>query len=166
MKKFLLLPLVLLVMGCGLSKNQLAAEQAYYQMFQNRQAVAQPLVDIKIADPKLPANIERIVVYSPSSDKMPEQYRQVDYGAKWVGLIGTAVSVAAPWAGAWGIVHEIGKMNVGGTSYTTSGTGNTVTTKTAGTILNDSTSVPTIVTQPEPKVVVVEQPAPIIVTVP
>lgn len=118
--------------GCGPSQTQLQAEQSYYQMLSARQSQAQPLVDIKIADPTKPANIERILVYSPSSnDKLPPQYQQHDYAAKWVGLIGSAVQVAAPWAGAWAIVSEIGRMNVGGTSYnqTINGEGNTASMK-------------------------------------
>lgn len=174
------------LMGCGPSKNQLAAEQSFYNAkiaMSNRMA-SQPIFEMTAGDPTQPIvlqNVSALRVYQlPSSGGNDDlrQYQHIDYAAKWVNLIGTTVSVAAPWLGVWGVVHEVAGIagNSGATyNQTVSGSstasiktmgdmtvGNISGTNTVGGII-DQTSTPTVVTQPDPIVVVVEQPPPVIV---
>ncbi len=154
MKRYLWL-LVIFLMACGPSANQLAGEKAFYEakIALSRQTSSQPVFEMTSGDPTKPIvleNVSAIRVFqlpAQAADDTLKQYEQKDYAQKWVGLIGTTISVAAPWLGAWGIVHEI--SGIAGSSSTTynqsvSGTGNTATTRTstmaAGNITGDGNS--------------------------
>jgi hypothetical protein len=173
-KLWIILVISMLFTGC-MTANQLAGEKAYYEMLvaigQNRG----PLLDIKIADPTKPANIERIVVNMPSSQDAAKQYIQKDYVQPWLNIVGAAM----PWFATWGIVKAVGDAagsTVTNYNQSVSGTGNSASLRTVGNMdignitgngntvggLIDQTSPPTIVTQPAP--IVIEQPPPVVVS--
>ena len=153
MKRYLWL-LVIFLAACGPSQTQLIGEQEYYKakVALAKQAAAQPVFEMVSGDPTKPIVLEnvsaiRVFQVPPNaSDGTLKQYQHHDYAAKWVNLIGTAASVAAPWLGAWGIVHEISGIAGASTTYnqTVSGTNNTATTRTsnmaAGNITGNSNS--------------------------
>jgi hypothetical protein len=168
-----ILPLLAWVMGCGMSLNQLNAEKAYYQMLSKQAEEKQPLIDIKIADPTKPINIERIIVYAPSTKEKFAQYQHRDFTPAWVPA---ALNAAAPFGLLYGgslIIKEVGKVQSAGTATTynqnVSGS-STASLRTAGSTAVggnvgaggivagpiDQTSTPTVVNQPTP--IIVEQP--------
>jgi len=150
--KRLLWIMVLALVACGPSANQLAGEKAFYEakVAMSKAATSQPVFEMVSGDPKQPIvlqNVQAIRVFQLPAQAAGDdlkQYEQKDYAAKWVGLIGTSISVAAPWLGAWGIVHEISGIAGPSTTYnqTVSGSGNTATTRTssmaAGNITGNS----------------------------
>lgn len=172
------------LMGCGPSKNQLMAEQSFYdaKVAMSNRMSSQPIFEMTAGDPTQPIVLQNVsalrVFQLPVSGGNDDfrQYQHVDYAAKWVSLIGTTVSVAAPWLGVWGVVHEVaGMATTSGPTYNQSvtGKGNTAQLRTVGDVTTgniknstvggviDQTSVPTIVEQPaplivEPSVVVVQ----------
>lgn len=133
--------LAAILIGCGPTANQLAGEKAFYEakVALSKQASSQPVFEMTSGDPAKPIvleNVSAIRVFqlpAQAGGDALRQYEQKDYAQKWVQLIGTSVSVAAPWLGAWGIVHEVSKIAGASTSYTTnvSGSGNTATTRTS-----------------------------------
>jgi hypothetical protein len=141
-----------LLFSCGPSANQLAGEKAFYEakVALSKAATSQPVFEMVSGDPTKPIvleNVSAIRVFQLPAQAAGDdlkQYEQKDYAAKWVGLIGTSISVAAPWLGAWGIVHEISGIAGPSTTYnqTVSGSGNTATTRTssmaAGNITGNS----------------------------
>jgi hypothetical protein len=111
------------LMGCGPTANQLKMAQAYYQSVQGK--AQNPLVEIKVADPTKPANIESIKVWGP--DQGIQQYAERDYAAPWIGLTQSVMSIAVPWIGAWAIVDSVGKVaGHNATNYSVTGTNNRV----------------------------------------
>jgi hypothetical protein len=146
MKKLLWLLLLIPLMGC-MTANQLEAEKAYYQMLTIKQAQTSPLVRLDVADPTKPINLKTIEVFAPPSNTPIAQYQQKDYVQPWLNVL----SMAVPWLGVYGVTSAVvsGMKDMGGTTYNQSGTGN----KMVGGNLADSTSVPTVVTQPAPIIV-------------
>ena len=163
MKKLLLIPVLLMFMGC-MTANQLEAEKAYYEMLMAKQAQSTPLVRLDVADPNKPINLKTIEVFAPPSNMPVAQYVQKDYVQPWLNVL----SMAVPWLGAWGIVNSTAnamKEMGNSTHMSINGTGNTGTI--AGPVNNtltgtghvaggivDQTHTPTIVTQPPPLVVI------------
>jgi hypothetical protein len=86
-------------------------------------------------------------VFAPPSNTPIAQYQQKDYVQPWLNVL----SMAVPWLGVYGVTSAVvsGMKDMGGTTYNQSGTGN----KMVGGNLADSTSVPTVVTQPAPIIV-------------
>jgi hypothetical protein len=182
MKRLLIAPLVLLLLiGCGPTAAQLAAEKDYYTAFTANKQQSTPLFEILAQDPAKPMifdNVARITVYTPPPSNGPvlQQYQHRDYAAPWIGLIGNVLSVAVPWV-ALGYIANSFKDMTHSTSYNQNitGTNNTGSIRTSGNMgmgnltgngnqtggIFDNTSVPTVVTQPTP--IIVEQPAPVIV---
>lgn len=178
------------MMACGMTNQQLQAEQAYYNMLTaTRSGPQPPMVDIKIADPLRPINIERITIYAPQNDRALPQYVQQNTDAEWIRLIGTTISVALPWYGAYKMVGAIADVipktgNTTNISSSVAGNHNTVTPKTTiagdlgvnasgntgtltmpatmGNVL-DQTSPPTIVTQPAPVIIPTQVVNPVVV---
>lgn len=146
MKKLLLIPLVLMLVGC-MTANQLEAEKAYYEMLTAKQAQTSPLVRLDVADPTKPINLKTIEVFAPPSNMPIAQYQQKDYVQPWLNVL----SMAVPWLGVYGVTSAVvsGMKEMGGTTYNQSGTGN----KMVGGNLADSTSVPTVVYQAPPVIV-------------
>lgn len=141
MKKLLSIVLLFLLTSCGPSQTQLIGEQEYYKakVALAKQMTSQPIFEMTSGDPSKPIvleNVSAIRVFQfpaqAASDDL-KQYQHHDYAQKWVGLIGTTVGVAAPWLGAWGIVHEVSKIAGPSTTYNQSvtGTGNSATTRTS-----------------------------------
>lgn len=169
MKKLLLL-IIMFMVGCGPSLQQLEGEKAFYAMLQSK--VNNPMVKIKIADPTLPANIESIEVWSP--EKNIAQYQHVNYAAPWISLVQSALSIGMPWLGAALIVGQVKDMsssdsyqynqNVSGQSTGTMRVGSTTPTSAiygnsnSVTGYHEAVSEPTVV-KPE----VVYQPEPLVV---
>ena len=179
--------------ACGMTNQQLQAEQAYYNMLTaTRSGPQMPLVEIKIADPLRPINIDYIRVHAPQNDKALPQYVQQNTDAEWIRLLGTTISVALPWYGAYKMVGAIADVipktgNTTNISSSVAGNHNTVTPKTTiagdlsvnasgntgtltmpstmGNIL-DQTSPPTIVTQPAPFIVPTQVVNPVVIQVP
>lgn len=159
------------MMACGMTNQQLQAEQAYYNMLTaTRSGPQQPMVEIKIANPSLPVNIDYIRVHAPQNDKALPQYVQQNNDAAWINLLGTTISVALPWYGAFRMVDAVAGVipKTGNTTTITtkgdgnktqisgdlgitanSNTGNVTMPSTMANIL-DQTSIPTVVTQPTP----------------
>lgn len=140
MKKLLCLIMLLALVGCGPSLNQLIGEQEYYKarVALAKQMSSQPIFEMIPAKPGEPivlGNVGSFKVFMPvaNSGENLKQYLHTDYAQKWVGLIGTTVSIAAPWLGAWGIVHEVSKIAGPSTTYNQSvtGTNNSAVTKTS-----------------------------------
>jgi hypothetical protein len=124
MKKLWILVVLLFLIGCGPTANQLKLGQAYYQAMAARQS--NPYVEIKIADPTKPTNIESIKVWGPEQGLA--QYQERDYAQPWINLTSSVLSVAVPWIGAAAIVHSIGDIagnNTTSYNQTVSGTNNT-----------------------------------------
>jgi hypothetical protein len=124
MKKLWILVALVFLVGCGPTANQLKLGQAYYQAMAARQA--NPYVEIKIADPTKPTNIELIRVWGPEQGLA--QYQERDYAAPWINLTSSVLSVAVPWIGAAAIVGSM--KDIAGNSTTNymqnvSGTNNT-----------------------------------------
>lgn len=190
---------LMVLAGCGLSTNQLQAEQAYYDMLKVTMAAAGPpvpIVDIKVADPTKPINLESIKVYLPQPKKDPAQYVQINYDADGWRMLGQVLSIGIPVYGMYRMADSLVNAGLGAsTTYNqnVTGTGNSALVKTAGsTVVGgnignsamvagsiDQTATPTIVTQPPPLVVptqvvdpvvvdpvVVQIPAPTVVQVP
>ena len=163
-KAILAVTVVLALTGCGPSMAQIEAEKSFYQaqMAAREQQQAVPLVEFVPNAPGEPIVITggSVRVYQPvtgTSVAEIKQYQHQDYGAKWVGLIGQAVSVAAPWVGVGVLAHEMAKM--GNTNQTISGTGN------AGGIeskMTTNTAPPTVV---EKDLMVLEKEIPVFLPV-
>lgn len=191
---FLIVAYGLALIGCGPSKNQLAAEQSFYasKVMMTKQSASQPIFEMTAGDPGKPIVLQNVsalrVFQAPSSsgnDALP-QYVHRDYAAPWVNLLGSTLGVALPWLGAWGMVSAISNVipktgnNNTSTNIVTTGDGNKTQvagnmsiTASAGagnlgisnpTLIQDNTSTPTVVTQPTP--VIVTQPPPVIVEQP
>lgn len=185
MKRLSVLIILVLLVGCGMSANQLEAERAYYQALTEIQknAAARPLVEFVPADSGKPIvfeNVARLTVYAPTPQNQElRQYVQTNYDEVWARALLGVTGIVAPMYGMIEVTKAVtGLATVGNTTYNVSGTANTVkpagntfmggvtgnsnTVTAAGLI--DHTSTPTVVTQPAP--VIVEQPAPIIVEQP
>lgn len=191
---FLIMAYGLALIGCGPSKNQLAAEQSFYasKVMISKQAGSSPIFEMTAADTTKPIILQNVsalrvfqIAQSGGSDTLP-QYAHRDYSAPWVNLLGTTLGVALPWLGAWGMVSAISNVipktgnNNTSTNIVTTGDGNKTQvagnmsiTASAGagnvgisnpTLIQDNTSTPTVVTQPTP--VIVTQPPPVIVEQP
>lgn len=188
MKKYLWISSCFLIaavtlMGCGPSKNQLLAEQSFYaaKAAQTKATGSQPIFRMTAGDPTQPIilqNVSALEVFQlPANGGNDDfrQYQHIDYAAKWVNLLGTTVSVAAPWLGVWGVVHEVaGMAGTGGTTYNQSvtGKGNSAQLRTVGNVTTgdishstvggviDQTSQPTVV---DPVVVIVPPAEPIVI---
>jgi hypothetical protein len=191
MKSLLWLLLLIPLTGC-MTANQLAGEKAYYEakVAMSQRATSQPIFEMTAADATQPIilqNVSALRVFqlpaSNGSDGL-NQYVQRDYAAPWVNLIGTAVSVAAPWYGAYKMVSAVAGVipQTGNNNTNISTTGNNNKTQIAGSqtitaiasgdgsltidtpsVINDSsnsTHAPTIM---EPSPVIVTQPPPVIV---
>jgi hypothetical protein len=133
MKRLLLIPMLLMLSGC-MTANMLEAERAYYQMLSAVNSAQRPLLDIKIADPTKPINVERIIVNAPSSSDAIKQYVQRDYVQPWLNVL----SAAVPWFGAWGIVKAVADIprtgdvtNVNASGSSQAQTGGTMSNATA-----------------------------------
>ena len=171
------------LMGCGLSKNQLAAEQSFYasKVMMSKQSTSQPIFEMTAADSSKPIILQNVsalrVFQLPAGNGNDElrQYVQKDYSAPWLNLLGTTLSVALPWYGAYkmvGAVADVIPKTGNTTNITTKGDGNKTqiagdlsitATGNAGdvsignpAVISDNTSMPTVVTQPEPTVVIVD----------
>lgn len=182
MKKLLLIPVLLMFMGC-MTDTMLKAELGYYEAMvaMQTQKATQPIFELtpaKQGEPIVLGNVGSFKVYAPpvAGEKL-SQYAHKDYVQPWLNVL----SMAVPWLGGWGIVNSTAnamKEMGASTHMTITGEGNTATI--AGPVNNslsgtghvaggivDQTHTPTIVTQPAPVIVnpvIVTQPAPIIVT--
>jgi hypothetical protein len=169
-----------MITGCGPTKNQLLAEQSYYaaKIALSKQVTSQPIFEMTAGDPKQPIVLQNVAALrvfqlpaSAGNDGF-NQYVQKDYAAPWLNLIGTTLSVVAPWYGAYKMVDAVAGVipKVGNTtSITTNGDGNKTqiagdlsisATGNAGTVsfgtptvISDNTSTPTVVMQPPPVIV-------------
>ena len=180
------------LIGCGPSQAQVTAEQSFYasKVMMAKQASSQPIFEMTASDSKQPIvlqNVSALRVFQASSSSGNDgltQYVHRDYAAPWVQLLGTTMSVALPWFGAYKMVEAISNVipkTGNSTNINTNGDGNktqisgdlgitananagnvTMPTTMAGVL--DQTSTPTVVNQPTP--VVVTQPDPVIVTQP
>lgn len=165
--KAILFLLILPILACGPSQAQLQGERDYYQarVAMAAQRAAQPLFELVSSDAAKPIvlnNVAAIRVYQPSQGQVEDfkQYVHQDYAAKWVGLIGQTVGIAAPWLGAWGIVNSIKDMGAT-TTQTISGTGNAAAAHSPYATF--AVSPPTVVEQPPPLVVRPEVVNPVVV---
>lgn len=141
--------------GC-MTANQLAAEQSYYaaKLAMAKQTASQPIFEMIAANNAKPMVLDNVAalrvfhVASGNGSDILNQYVQKDYVQPWLNLL----LGIAPWAGVWAVTHEVAGIigQAAGTTYNQSvtGTGNTATTKVAGTVMNDATSIPTVVYQP------------------
>ena len=138
--------MALVLIGCGPTANQLAGEKAFYEakIALSKAVSSQPVFEMVSGDPGKPIVLENVsairVFQLPATvggDNLL-QYQQRDYTEPWLRVIQTAVGTAAPWIGAWGIVHEVGKAAGATTSYSTNigGTGNSATTTAIGSMGN------------------------------
>jgi hypothetical protein len=186
------------LIGCGPSQAQVTAEQSFYasKVMIAKQASSQPIFEMTASDSKQPIvlqNVSAFRVFQASSSSGNDglaQYVHRDYAAPWINLLGSTLSVALPWYGAYKMVGAIADVipktgNATTLTNTINGDGNTQTNKTQiagdlqlnasgnsgtmalpGTLGNivDQTSTPTVVNQPAP--LVVTQPAPVIVEQP
>ena len=144
--KRLLWIMALVLIGCGPTANQLAGEKAFYEakIALSKAASSQPVFEMVSGDPGKPIVLENVsairVFQLPAAggNDSLQQYQQRDFTEPWLRVIQTAVGTAAPWIGAWGIVHEVGKAAVATTSYSTNigGTGNSATTTAIGSMGN------------------------------
>lgn len=163
MKK-LLIGVVVILMGCGPTLQQIEGEKAFYSMLATK--AANPIVRIKVADPTKPANIESIEVYSP--EQQVAQYSHRDYAQPWLNLSGQVLSIAVPWVAAATIVHSLKDLTTSNNyTQTLSGTGNSASMRLTGNAQSqvtgnsnltagagiDQTSTPTVVDQPAPVIV-------------
>jgi len=183
MKKLLLIPVLMLCVGC-MTANQLASEQSYYHMLSAIATAhqAHPLVRItpaKEGEAMVFNNVKSIEVFAPPPPlaDFARQYAHRDFTPSWVPA---ALNAVAPLGFLWGsslLVKEVGAM-AGSNTYnqTVFGQGNSATIRQAGNTsltggltgsynqiggMIDNTGTPTVVTQPAP--VIVTQPAPVIV---
>lgn len=144
--KRLLWIMVLVLIGCGPTANQLAGEKAFYEakVALSKAASSQPVFEMVSGDPGKPIVLENVsairVFQLPATvgGENLQQYQMRDFTEPWLRVIQTAVGTAAPWIGAWGIVHEVGKAAGATTSYSTNigGTGNSATTTAIGSMGN------------------------------
>jgi len=120
MKRLAWLLLLFPLLTSCMTKNQLLAEQAFYdaKVAMNKAVQAQPIFEMLAADLKQPIvlmNVAAIRVFqtpSNSGDTL-HQYVQRDYAQPWLNLLGAGL----PWLGAWGIVKAVGDI-AGGNSTT------------------------------------------------
>jgi len=141
MKKLIAILISFVFLAGCMTPLQLEAEKAYYNAIMSNKSNPHPLVEIAPADASKPLvmeNLGKLTVYAPPTDKgQVQQYRQIDYAAPWINMIGGVASAVAPWIGLGYVVKQV--ANVNGTT-SVSGTGNTLN---YGSI--DNTSVPTVV---------------------
>ena len=134
------------MLGC-MTKNQLLAEQSYYdaRVKLSEKRAAQPLFEMvaqNSAEPIILQNVAAIRVFQPlaNGDKEFQQYSQRDYAAPWLNLIGTTLSVGLPWFGAYKMVEAVAgipKADIFTVQNTNSG--NTTTSTTTSTFTNSAT---------------------------
>lgn len=155
MKRLLLIPLVFLLASC-MTQYQKESEANYYTMLSKIATAyqAQPVFRITPAvegKAMVFDNVRSIEVFSPPPPlgDFARQYQHRDFTPGWVN---TALQAAMPLGILYGGSLLLREGGGGGTTYNVNG-GSSV--KSAGTILNDSVSQPTVVFQPEPKVVIV-----------
>ena len=132
MKKLLLIPILLMFMGC-MTANMLEAERSYYQAMVSMQTqkASQPIFEMvpaKVGEPITLGNVGSFRVFAQpanTGEKM-SQYTQKDYVQPWLNVL----SMAVPWFGAWGIVSSTAnamKEMGNSTHMSINGTGNTGT---------------------------------------
>ncbi len=182
MRKLALLALMIFALvGCQPSAAMLEAEIAYYEytadIMKAQAAPQKPILEIRAMDPTKDmvfSNVASITVYAtpnPKEGPLMPQYRQVDYSAPWIPAVTGIAAGVIGVGGIWATTHELGKYWTSGTNYNMYGQGSSVkvqggttsniTSSTTGAVgATDATSIPTVV---KPEVVVVEQPAPVIV---
>jgi len=182
MRKLALLALMIFALvGCQPSAAMLEAEIAYYEytadIMKAQAAPQKPILEIRAMDPTKDmvfSNVASITVYAtpnPKEGPLMPQYRQVDYSAPWIPAFTGVAAGLIGVGGIWATTHELGKYWTSGTNYNMYGQGSSVKVQggttaniSGGTTANvgatDATSIPTVV---KPEVVVVEQPAPVIV---
>ena len=185
MKRLICILMVLTLLpffqACQPTAAMLDAERDYYrynaEIMKARSVPNKPLLEIRAMDPKKDmvfSNVASIVVYAPpqqGEQVFIPQFRQVDYSAPWIPAVTGIAAGVIGVGGIWATTHELGKYWTSGTNYNMYGQGSSVkvqggttsniTSSTTGAVgATDATSIPTVV---KPEVVVVEQPAPVIV---
>ena len=173
------------LLGCGPSKNQLAAEQSFYasKVMMLKQLGSSPIFEMTASDPAKPIILENVsalrVFAAPTSggNDTLTQYVHRDYSGPWINLLSTTIGAALPWLGAWGMVSAVANIvpqtgnSSTATNITTRGDGNktqiagdmsiSATAGNSGTVTIGS---PSVIHDETSVPTVVQQPAPIVVT--
>src|SRR5574343_759757 len=187
MKKLLLIPLVLFLVGCATMADRDQFYQAQQVFFKNIINQEQPpLFAMEAVPGKAIENLASISVYMPQAPIDPKSFKQFSDAHPAWDVVGTTIKTAGQVLGIYFIADGVKSIfdtvtrNAGSTTMTLNGTGNTATI--AGPTVNslsgtghvaggivDQTHTPTIVTQPPPVIVnpvVVNAPDPAVVVVP
>jgi len=179
MKKLLLIPVLVMFLGCATMADREQFYQAQQGFFKNIINSEQPpLFKMSAVPGKSIENLESISVFMPPPAIDPKSFRQFSEAHPAWEVVGTTIKTAGQVLGIYFIadgvksIFETVTRNAGSTSMSITGTGNsgsivgttsntlTGTGHTAGGIV-DQTSPPTIVTQPAPIIVI--PPDPVIV---
>ena len=172
MKKLLLIPLVLFLMGCATMADREQFYQAQQVFFKNIINQEQPpLFAMEAVPGKAIENLASISVYMPQAPIDPKSFKQFSDAHPAWEVLGTTIKTAGQVFGIYFIadgvkdIFETVTRNAGGTTMNIAGTSNTGTI--AGPVNNtltgtghvaggivDQTHTPTIVTQPPPLVVI------------
>ena len=143
MKKSLCLLLLLLLPLCScMTKNQLLAEQSYYNAMTRMQShrEAQPLVQLIAQDkdkPMVLQNVASLTVAAPPQGEngpRPTQYRHENMATPWLNVLGAAL----PWFGAWGMVKAVADIPRAGPVTTTTNTNSGNTSAATSTALSNT----------------------------
>jgi hypothetical protein len=194
MKYLSVLLAVLLCGGCMTKNQLEAERLFYEaKIAMSKQVASQPIFEMVAADVKSPIILQNVAALrvfqipgGGGSDNLT-QYIQRDYAAPWLQFFGTLLAPIAPAYFAYqstrSFTEALGKTgNITNTNNTINGNENTL--KNAGNVtleasnsgmgnltvggpiggIIDSTSVPTVVTQPAPTIVT--QPPPVIIEIP
>jgi hypothetical protein len=157
MKKLLILTLLLPFLLCScMTANQLEAEKAYYQSMvaMRAQQVNQPIFKMTPArsgEPIVLGNVSSFEIFAPPAqgNMTIPQYAHRDFTPP---ILSSLVQAAMPLGILYGgslLLKEAGS----GVSYNQSVSGSGNKAQWAGGNVLDSTSVPTVVTQPAPIIV-------------
>lgn len=187
MKVIITFLVTFMLFGCA-SDKEYKEYTAYLaaQQDANRQAAAEqkPLVRLVAQDGQAITGLHSLEVFTPTAAPVIQQARPNEWVSVWqtaLGVTGTVLGIRAAGQAAVGLADSVGRAGTAGYQYiqapgavstttTTSTVGNNSgansgnSGRIAGTSITDSTSAPTVVTQPA--TTVVNQPAPVIVTQP
>jgi hypothetical protein len=182
------------LMGCGMTKNNLLAEQSYYEAMVKMQEKKESQLLFRMSpiipgQPIVITNGTMEIFAPPQGEYGPRlvQYQQKDYVAPWLNFGTSIASIAAPWIGAAVIATNVassfkdvavhsqpgnttnitagGNAMTGGTMTQTTSTATTMSNTVSGTRNTGTLSGVVNQTTSTPPLIVT-QPAPVIVTQP
>lgn len=182
MKRMLAIAAAVLMSACASGGDYKAYLAAHAEAQRLTADTQKPLVELT-AHPGQPiTGLAGLRVYMPTQAPVVQQARPNEWAAvvgQGLSIVGTVGSIVAAGRAASNLADSVGNASTAGYGYIQAPAANVTTTTTthsigdysganagnsgriAGTSMTDSTSTPTVVTQPPP--VVVTQPAPVIV---